>query len=168
MSCKPSAHLQISNHEIEDTWHLRRCRASLHRHLLALDSRVGALHGPGHSVAAVKNAVLNAMWLLVPSIAATGGSGFALAKGRSGRLVSAKGKRMKIVAANGLLVLLPSAFVLASWADAGRFDGLFYALQGLELLAGAVNFSLLLLNMRDGLKLSGRLKPERPEPSASR
>lgn len=120
------------------------------------------------SVAAVKNAVLNGMWLLVPSIAATGGSGFALAKGRSGRLVSAKGKRMKIVAANGLLVLLPSAFVLASWADAGRFDGLFYALQGLELLAGAVNFSLLLLNMRDGLKLSGRLKPERPEPSAYR
>ena len=120
------------------------------------------------SVAAVKNAVLNGMWLLIPSMAATGGSGSALAKGRGGRLVSVKCQRMKIVAANGLFVLLPSAFVLASWANAGRFDGVFYALQGVELLAGAVNISLLVLNMRDGLKLSGRLTSKRPVPGASR
>ena len=75
---------------------------------------------------------------------------------------------MRIVAANGLLVLLPSAFVLASWASTGRFDGIFYALQGVELLAGAVNFSLLVMNMRDGLKHSGRLMPKRPVPGASR
>lgn len=64
---------------------------------------------------------------------------------------------LKIVAANGLLVLLPSAFVLASWANARRFDGAFYALQALELLAGATNIILLVLNMRDGLRLAGRL-----------
>jgi len=110
------------------------------------------------SIAAVKSAVLSGMWLLIPSMTATGGSGFSLAKGRGGRLVSVKGQRMKIVAANGLLVLLPSAFVLASWANAGRFDGAFYTLQVVELIAGAVNFSMLVLNMRDGLKLSGRLK----------
>jgi len=120
------------------------------------------------SVAAVKNAVLSGMWVLIPSMVATAGSGFALAKGRTGHLVSVKGQRMKIAAANGLLVLLPSAFVLASWANAGRFDGLFYALQGLELLVGAVNFSLLVLNMRDGFKLSGRLKPKRSASAASR
>jgi hypothetical protein len=120
------------------------------------------------AVTAVKNAVLTGMWLLIPSMAATGGSGFSLAKGRGGRLVNVKGQRMKIVAANGLLVLLPSAFVLASWANAGRFDGVFYALQGVELLAGAVNITLLMLNMRDGLKLSGRLTPKRTVPAASR
>ncbi len=120
------------------------------------------------SVVTVKNAVMSGMWLLVPSLAATGGSGFALARGRSGRLVSIKAQRMKIVAGNGLLVLLPSAFVLASWANAGRFDGMFYALQGLELLAGAVNFSLLVMNMRDGLKLGGYGKPKRPVNEASR
>jgi hypothetical protein len=70
--------------------------------------------------------------------------------------VDVKARRMKGVAANGLLVLLPSAFVLASWANAGRFDGAFYALQGLELVAGAVNITLLALNMRDGLRLAGR------------
>ena len=120
------------------------------------------------SVAAVKSAVLSGMWLLIPSMAATGSSGFSLAKGRGGRLVSVKSQRMKIVAANGLLVLLPSAFVLASWANAGRFDSVFYALQGVELVAGAVNFSLLMLNMRDGLKLSGRLTPTPSAPGASR
>lgn len=114
------------------------------------------------AVVTVKNAVLAGMWLLIPAMAATGGSGFALAKGRAGRLVGVKARRMKLVAANGLLVLLPSAFVLASWANAGRFDGAFYALQGVELLAGAVNITLLALNMRDGLRLGGRLAPKRP------
>lgn len=75
---------------------------------------------------------------------------------------------MKVVATNGLSILLPSAFVLASWANAGRFDSAFYVLQGVELLAGAVNFSLLALNMRDGLRLSGRLAPRRRVPGASR
>lgn len=120
------------------------------------------------SVAVVKNAVLNGMWLLIPSMAATGGSGFSLAKGRGGRLINIKGHRMKVVAANGLLVLLPSAFMLASWANAGRFDGVFYLLQGVELLAGAVNVSLLVMNLRDGLKLSGWLTRKRPQPSATR
>jgi len=120
------------------------------------------------SVVAVKNAVLTGMWLLIPAMAATGGSGFSLAKGRRGRLVDVKMRRMKGVAANGLLVLLPSAFVLASWANAGRFDGAFYALQGVELLAGAVNITLLLLNMRDGLRLTGRLSPKRSVPPAAR
>lgn len=72
------------------------------------------------SVVVVKNAVLTGMWVLIPAMAATGGSGFSLARSRSGRLVKTKGRRMKAVAANGLLVLLPSAWVLASWANAGR------------------------------------------------
>jgi hypothetical protein len=115
-------------------------------------------------VAAVKNAILTGMWLLIPAMAATGASGFALARGRSGRIVNIKAQRMKIIAGNGLLILLPSAFVLASWANAGRFDGMFYALQGLELVAGAVNIALLILNMRDGLTLGGYLKRKAPFP----
>ncbi len=108
------------------------------------------------SVQAVKNGVLAAMWLLIPAMAATGASGFALSRGRSGRLVAVKKRRMKVIAANGILVLVPSAFSLASMANAGRFDMVFYAVQGLELVAGAVNFVLLALNMRDGLRLTGR------------
>lgn len=118
------------------------------------------------AVVTVKNAVLTGMWLLIPAMAATGGSGFALARGRGGRLVGVKGRRMEVVAANGLLVLLPSAFVLASWANAGRFDGAFHALQGVELLAGAVNIALLALNMRDGLRLGGAHRARAAQPAA--
>lgn len=114
------------------------------------------------SVVAVKNAILTGMWVLIPAMMATGGSGFSLAGSRRGRLVEVKVRRMKIVAVNGLLILLPSAYVLASWANAGQFGGAFYALQSLELVAGAVNITLLALNMRDGLRLAGRLIPKRP------
>jgi hypothetical protein len=34
---------------------------------------------------------------------------------------------------------------------------MFYGVQALELLAGAVNLSLIAMNMRDGLRLSGRI-----------
>jgi hypothetical protein len=105
------------------------------------------------SVAAVKNAILIAMWLLIPAMAITGASGFALSKRSGGRLVQAKKRRMKIIAANGVVVLLPSAYALASMANAGKFDGLFYGVQALELAAGAINITLLAFNMRDGFRL---------------
>ncbi|MCC7462854.1 MAG: hypothetical protein IT480_10385 [Gammaproteobacteria bacterium] len=109
------------------------------------------------SVTVAKNAILTGMWVLIPAMAATGGSGFSLAGTRRGRPVNTKMRRMKGVAANGLLILLPSAWVLASWANAGRFDSAFYTLQALELVAGALNITLLALNMRDGLRLTGRI-----------
>jgi len=65
----------------------------------------------------------------------------------------------EIIAANGLLVLVPSAFLLSSLATAGRFDSLFTIVQAIELVAGATNIALLSLNMRDGLSL--RRKPVR-------
>jgi hypothetical protein len=113
------------------------------------------------SVAAVKNAILTGMWLLIPAMILTGVSGFVLGRARRGQLIDKKSQRMKMIAANGILVLLPCAFMLASWATAGRLDGDFYKVQALELLAGAVNITLLALNMRDGLRLTGRLTAKR-------
>ena len=110
-----------------------------------------------HDVAAVKNAVLTGMWLLIPAMAMTGASGFVNARGWRGGLIKVKARRMKVIAANGLLVLLPSAFVLAAWANDARFDAGFYALQVVELLAGAVNVTLLVRSMRDGMLLTGRV-----------
>lgn len=112
------------------------------------------------SVVAVKNGILMAMWVLIPAMATAGGSGFVLSRTRKGRLVDVKMRRMRVIAANGLLVLLPSAFALASMANAGRFDGLFYGVQVVELMAGAVNVVLLALNMRDGLRMAGRSRRE--------
>ena len=106
-------------------------------------------------VTAVKTAIPWGFLLLIPALAAAGGSGFALAKGRRAGLVGAK---LKIIAANGILVLIPSALFLASKARAAEFDAAFYAVQALELAAGAVNITLLGLNVRDGLKLKGRFR----------
>ena len=94
----------------------------------------------------------------MPVIAATGGSGFFLSKSRQGRLVETKKRRMPFIAANGLLVLIPCAIFLNRWASAGMFDSTFYLVQGMELLAGAVNLTLMGLNVRDGLKMSGRFR----------
>lgn len=99
------------------------------------------------------------LFILIPALMATGGSGFALARGRSGRLVQIKKRRMPFIVVLGALVLLPCALVLAQWSAAGRYDAAFYALQALELLAGAVNLTLMSLNARDGLRLAGRLRP---------
>jgi hypothetical protein len=115
------------------------------------------LFGSHASVVALKSAIPWGFLLLLPAVAAAGGTGFALSKGRgAGVLLVAKKKRMAIVAANGLLVLIPAAFFLAGKAKAGEFDGVFYAVQILELVAGATNLSLLGLNLKDGLRMKGR------------
>ena len=108
------------------------------------------------AVIAVKTAIPWGFLLLIPALAAAGGSGFALSKGRRTGLVGAKLKRMPIIAANGILILIPSALFLASKARDAEFDTNFYVVQAVELAAGAVNITLLGLNMRDGLKMKGR------------
>lgn len=107
------------------------------------------------SIVLVKNLiVMPGLLILVPAIAITGGTGFALSKTRTGSLVERKKRRMPFIGAIGLLVLLPSAIVLDSWATAGLFDAKFYTLQVVELIAGATNLTLMGLNMRDGFVLS--------------
>jgi hypothetical protein len=55
-----------------------------------------------------------------------------------------------------LLVLLPAAIFLDQWASAGSFDTSFYIVQGLELIAGATNLTLMGMNIRDGRRISGK------------
>jgi len=109
-------------------------------------------------VAAVKTVIPWGFLLLIPAFMAAGGSGFTLAKGRRGGLAGAKLKRMPLIAANGIFILVPCALFLASKARAAEFDASFYAVQALELAAGAANIALLALSMRDGLKMKGRLR----------
>ena len=77
-------------------------------------------------------------------------------------MLAVKFRRMKLVAANGILVLVPSALLLAWKAGQGEFDMLFAAVQAVELAAGLTNLMLIGLNIRDGLRISGRLR--RPAP----
>lgn len=126
-----------------------------------LSTALSELAGSHEAVVAVKTAIPWGFLLLIPALAATGGTGFSLANGRKAGLIGTKLKRMPLIAANGLLVLIPSALFLASKAKAGNFDTAFYVVQALELIAGAANLVLLGLNMRDGLRMTGRFRRRR-------
>jgi Iron-binding zinc finger CDGSH type len=117
------------------------------------------LFGSHEAITAVKRAVLWGMWLLVPSMAAAGGTGFKLLGSRTDALALAKKRRMMIIGPNGVLVLIPCAFYLANLAAKGQFTPTFYAVQAIELVAGLVNLTLMGLNIRDGLRLTGRIAP---------
>ncbi|MCE8533435.1 hypothetical protein KBY24_08565 [Ruegeria pomeroyi] len=114
------------------------------------------LLGTHAQIAQVKTAILYGMALLIPAMATAGATGATLGKGWRLLEVAAKSRRMKLIAANGLLILLPSAVFLAIRANAGQFDTLFYVVQTLELLAAATNITLLTLNLRAGLALRRR------------
>lgn len=109
-----------------------------------------------HAVTMVKTLVPYGFFVLVPALMATGSSGFRLGKSMRGPLIVSKKKRMPIIAANGMLILIPSALYLSFKARTGAFDMDFYVIQAIELIAGAANITMLSLNMRDGQRLSRR------------
>ncbi len=110
------------------------------------------------TIATVKALILKGMYILIPSMIIVGASGMAMGKNRKDALAVVKKKRMPIIALNGLLVLLPSAWFLAGKSSIGEFDMTFYVIQGIELIAGAANLTMMGLNIRDGLTMTGRIR----------
>ena len=113
------------------------------------------------TVAAVKALILKSMFILIPAMAIAGGSGMSMGRKRKDTLTKAKKTRMPVIALNGLLILVPAAWFLAGKAAAGEFDGMFYAVQAIELIAGAANLTMMGLNIRDGLRMTGKIRRPR-------
>ncbi|KAA3608768.1 MAG: hypothetical protein D8M58_18700 [Calditrichaeota bacterium] len=114
--------------------------------------------GSPDSIYFVKKSILYGLLILIPAMMATGITGNLIAKNKKGKLIQKKLTRLKIIASNGVLILIPCAFLLESLAGAGNYNEWFYSIQGLELIAGATNLYFLGLNMKDGFLLSGRFK----------
>ena len=110
------------------------------------------------TIADVKALILKGMFILIPSMVIVGASGMAMGWRRKDPPARAKKKRMPVIAMNGLLILLPAAWFLAGKAAADQFDSTFYAVQVIELIAGAANLTMMGLNMRDGFRMTGRLR----------
>ncbi|WP_233168458.1 hypothetical protein [Xylophilus sp. ASV27] len=108
------------------------------------------------AVATVKQAIAWALLGFVPVMAVTGASGFSMGGKSKHPTITAKRKRMPVIGGIGLLVLAPAAVFLAQRAQAGVFDGVFYGVQALELVAGAVNLVLIGRNFRDGWNMRRR------------
>lgn len=113
--------------------------------------------GSHETIAWIKGMILKGMFILIPAMAIVGASGMALGKKNFHPLAKKKKKRMPIIGANGLLILVPAAFYLEAQAAAGIFDTWFYAVQGIELVAGATNLTLMGINIRDGLRITKRI-----------
>ena len=109
------------------------------------------------TIAMVKGYILKGMFILIPAMIIVGASGMSLGSQRQDALALSKKKRMPIIALTGILILLPAAFFLEARATNGTFDLWFYIVQGIELIAGASNLRLMGMNIRDGLKMTGRI-----------
>ncbi|WBU61334.1 hypothetical protein [Paracoccus albus] len=123
-----------------------------------LSTFLSELSGDLDLITGVKTLIPWGLLILLPAMAAVGASGFRMGQKRRGPVVEAKRKRMPIIAANGILILIPSALYLSAKAQAAQFDAAFVAVQTIELIAGAINITLLSLSMRDGLRLTGKLR----------
>ncbi|MGX5024795.1 hypothetical protein ACWKXN_19655 [Enterobacter sp. UPMP2060] len=106
------------------------------------------------TVAEVKQFIAYALMGFVPLMLLTAGTGFSMGGRVNHPLLNLKRRRMPFIGLNGLFILVPSALFLSVRAQAGLFDGLFYSIQAIELIAGFLNLILIGLNIRDGFKLS--------------
>ncbi|MFD3509367.1 hypothetical protein [Nocardia sp. NPDC058666] len=117
---------------------------------------VSELSGSKEAIVAVKQAIPWGLPILIVALALTGGTGFRLAGDSTMPAILAKKRRMPFIAGNGLLVLVPSAIILAVLAGRDEFGPLFYGVQAIELIGGATNIVLMSLNARDGFRITGR------------
>jgi hypothetical protein len=123
-----------------------------------LSTVASELFGSEETIASVKLAIPWGFLILVPALAITGASGFRMAGASGDPRVARKKLRMPFIAGNGVLILIPAALYLATLASRGEFGSVFYGVQAIELIAGAVNLTLMSLNIRDGLRVTGRLR----------
>ncbi|MEH6532103.1 MAG: hypothetical protein V7735_12300 [Photobacterium frigidiphilum] len=112
------------------------------------------IFGDNEIIAQVKQTILYSVGLLVIAMMTTGITANKLYGAKVQGALAVKQKRMKIAAANGVVILIPAAIFLARWSAAGQFDSLYWTVQAIELIAGATNAILLGLNIRDGIRLS--------------
>ncbi|MGM8910459.1 hypothetical protein ACS8FB_10120 [Psychrobacter sp. 1U1] len=121
-----------------------------------LSTLISELFMSYETIAMVKQSILYAFIFFIPTMIIAGMSGSKLSVKVKHPNVLAKKKRMPFIVINGLIILLPSAFYLSYLASLGRFGSTFYIVQGIELIVGAANLTLMGLNIRDGLGIRRR------------
>jgi len=112
--------------------------------------------GDESDIRAVKKTILAMLVVLIPLMVAAGMSGRRLAGRSRAAALRRKLQRTKAIGATGLLVLVPCAIALERLAAQDDFGPAFATVQGVELLGGTLNLTLLMLNLRDGMALRAR------------
>ncbi|MEM8533819.1 MAG: hypothetical protein AAGF95_23445 [Chloroflexota bacterium] len=104
----------------------------------------------------VKQGIAYGVVVLIPTMIAIGLTGRRLAGTSQAPLIVRKRRQMVIIAVNGLFILVPCALVLAWLATMGSFGFTFALLQGIELIAGGINLTLLVLTAKLGRQMTLR------------
>ena len=113
-------------------------------------SLIAEIRGDQVFIKAIKALIFFAM----PCLAITGNK---LAGKSKNALVEIKKKRMKFVMLNGI-ILVSLAIFLYYRSHFQSIDGVFLTFQIAEFVFGLTNLSMIILNARNGMQLSGKLK----------
>lgn len=129
-----------------------------------VSSAVAELIGTAGDVHIVRQWIALGLPVLIGCLATAALSGRRLARSSRAAAIRRKQRRMRIIAAAGIVVLVPCALILDELTASASAGALVSALEITESLAGALNFTLLALNFRDGLSLTRpRKRARHPE-----
>lgn len=120
-------------------------------------SIIAEIKGDVQVIRAVKKNILLALPILIIAMPSLGITGNKLAGFSKNKLVELKRRRMRFVFINGMM-LIALAIFLYYRSTYVALDTMFLAAQFLEFAFGITNVTLIILNVRSGLQLSGRSK----------
>nr|WP_321413718.1 hypothetical protein [uncultured Allomuricauda sp.] len=120
-------------------------------------SLIAEIMGNPEFIKQIKTGILYCLPVLLFAMPLLGITGKKLAGKSKSPIVTTKMKRMKFIAFNGV-ILISLAIYLYFRANDNNIDRTFLYVQIIELLFGAINLTLLGLNIQSGMKLSGRIK----------
>ncbi len=128
-----------------------------------LSSLIAEIQGEEALIRMVKTGILYTLPLLLLAMPALAMTGNQLAGKSKHPKVRQKQARMKLIMVNGI-VLISLAVYLYYHANYRSIDSTFLYCQIAEFCFGLCNLTLMGMNLKTGLQLSGRLKKESPHP----
>lgn len=118
-------------------------------------SLIAEIMGSDLFIKQVKTGILYGLPILIIAMPMLALSGKKLARNSKNLILAKKTKRMKLIAINGI-ILISLAVYLYYHATYRSIDIRFLIVQIAELSIGFINLLLITMNIRAGIKLSGR------------
>lgn len=124
-----------------------------------ISSTITEIFGGTGDIRVLRNGIVLGLPLLIAFLAIAGLTGRHLANGSRSAIVRRKRRRLQLAGAVGLLVLVPCALILDHLVSTPAIDRTFIGLEIIELFFGAINLLLLVLNFRDGRRMTRHRRP---------
>ena len=120
-------------------------------------SMIAEIRGDEDYIRSVKAFILYALPVMILAMPTLKITGDRLAAKSINSLISAKAKRMKLVMVNGM-ILISLAVFLYYRSHYQQIDNIFLTAQIAEFIFGLLNLTLIFINAKTGMQLSGKLK----------